>query len=451
MPEFKPDVDALLRRRRIEKPQEEFLLPAPDPDSLPERLDALQDSTDPVEEHLRDLYQEALEVQNLLDLILETAEPLEFPLTEEEQFLVGKPTLTTQDYLDNLRSEDARGEHIRRRFEDSLLGSQGCGLNVHWPVLGAFDLAYLRDSLLAAASLVEGQIHQGMQLQAQKDLKDPTKPDPPTWGQRFMQSHLPRVNTALIDHSRAYRDGYYRALATLYLDARGALLRCFFNPVLGESVEKLREALTELLKLLQLVQKMLCMTQLFHLLSRYHEVQDALLGLLKQMVLQQVIHTMATLLNEAVQEVVQPLLSKFLGGINGHGSFTECLQDEVSLTLGRLISVGAGTLTGYYSELVADLLRDLEQKNTARLQKLQVLQDYSSTGRYIQHLEQAILLVQTLLANLSTAEVVGQRLLDFLGSPLAPPQSRLATRLATDAVAAGAIQAHLAELTQKTR
>src|SRR5581483_1213449 len=94
--------DALTRRREIEKPQEEFLLPPPraielDPAPAP---DGAAPATLPT--LIEELYEEAGRVQELHDLVIQSAEPVEVTVPSDEPSLLGD-RITTQQYLESLR------------------------------------------------------------------------------------------------------------------------------------------------------------------------------------------------------------------------------------------------------------------------------------------------------------------------------------------------------------
>lgn len=409
-----PNVEGLLRRPVIRQPQEEFTLPPP-PAPTPPNEPPLP--VTPETDFIPLLQEEAAELQEILEIIEANAPDVSVAVPEEEQALLGRTVISAQDYLGSLR--DPQQAPLRSRFEQGVLGNV-CGPNQAWPLLTAFDLTYLRDSLLATVSVVEGQIYR-------ETVNNPKNPSTSgiAWGRDWLNSHAPKLAVQQVQQSRRYRDAFWAAVQTSELDMRSNLLRCLFEPSIYSQIGELRENLAKLVVLLRQVREFFCLMQLMELAANFHQLQGALLQVLKTLVLQQALQVLSTLFSSVISRVVTPVLEGFSGSLGGNHSPLACMGDAVSEEIADLVSIGSTSIIGYYQSLVADLLREEREKADLMVKKVGVLGTYSKLGRYMQHLEQGILLIEGLQQTLLSPLLVQQQLEAFLNRQVEPATDRL--------------------------
>ncbi len=396
-----PDIDRLLRRPRVGKPHEEFVLPPPPAEPTPQTV---APSITP-EAVLRD---EADHVQELLDLIIQHAEDVSVPVPPELQGLLG-PVVTTRDYLGNLTTRGGKAHRLREHFEQHAL--PGCGLGTVFPVFLAPGLQYFLDTLLSAANVTQGILVTGSV--GTSGL--------PHWGQDVSQA-LGGYHQALLSDSRSFRGAAARAVFSMQTDLRSQLLRCLFQPSVDSPLEEVRSALQQLQQVLQLLRTLLCYAQFLQLM-KLQNARGLFKSLLEEQVLNQLLQLVAVLVNQAKLQVAAPVLDLLTEGEGGCDPL-DLVGDAVGGAVITAIGEASAWLTGYYNKLAADLLRKLHKQNRVLLEGVGLLTRQSMIGRWIQHLDQAILLVNQLLAATDAGAIQGT-LSSFLNRALPAPNSRL--------------------------
>jgi hypothetical protein len=403
-----PDVEKLLRKPRIEKPQQEFEIPAPPEDTNPRAILPLAE-VDP-QSIVEGLQQEADRVQELLDLLIETAEDVEIPVDPELQPLLGAK-VTTKDYLTALKGRSPRDRHVRSYFERNAI--PGCGLNLIYPIFAAPDLAHMRDLLVSAANVVEGKI--------QQSSIDRTRP---SWGEDAAKA-LYEPNYLLVQHAREYRGHVAKATFSLYRDMRSGIMSAYFEPALRSPLEELKGALEKLIPLLSTLRAALCHAQLAYLLQ--HKVmRQELVNALEEIAIQQVSNTLIVVVQQMTNAVTLPVL-QFLRGEDGFKPLAFA-GDAVSKEILDVVQEGSSWLIAHREKLVIDILRKLKKQRAARNARIAVLAQQAMIGRWIQHLDQAIFLCEN-LRNLSTSSLAYDRMREFLFKPLDAPASRTLKKL----------------------
>jgi hypothetical protein len=409
---FNPDLDALLRSVEITKPQEEFELSPPRIELADENIPVEQSPLEPLPTLGERLAAEAASLQEFHDLIVETAEPAIFPVPDEEKYLLGD-RITTDDYLQSIGSDDHKARRMRNLFEQSLLG--GCGSHPGWPIVALPDLAQLRDTLLGAADLVEGRLLAATPIASTVHTAAITG------------SHVAVVHDELIQSARSYRAMLARSILAGRNGLGDQFLRQLTLPVLSSGLAELRPLLKKLRSVLQLFRAVLCKAQLFRLLN-YSQLRDALLAVLVEAIVRQLLDALVAALSEVQQKLVAPVLDLFENGFAG-SPFLQIVGDEIGRQFGSVVGATLVGLTRQYTDLAADLIRAVQKERDLRLAKLQILGERNVVGRWIQHLDQGISVIDRALLDASLAEGAVRRLSDQLLKPLAHPVSRVYARV----------------------
>jgi hypothetical protein len=409
---FRPDLDPLLRPVEIRKPQEEFELPPPRIETASENLPVEQAPLAPVPTLGARLAAEAASLQEFHALIVESVDPAIFPVPDEEKYLLGD-RITTDDYVQSVGSDDHKARRTRDLFEQSLLA--GCGTHPAWPVVALPDLAQLRDTLLGAADLVEGRLLQATPIASTVHTAAITG------------SHVAVVHDELIRSAQSYRAGLARSILGGRNGLGNQIFRQLTLPVLSSGLTELRPLLKKLRSVFQLFRAVLCKAQLARFLS-YTQLRDALLAVLVEAIVRQLLDTLVAALSEAQQKLVAPVLDLFERGFAGN-PFLEIVGDEIGRQFGSVVGATLVGLTRQYTDLAADLIRAVRKESDLRLAKLQILGERNVIGRWIEHLDQGISVIDRALLDASLADDAVRRLSDQLLKPLAPPASRVYARV----------------------
>ena len=407
---FAPQVEALLRRPEIKKPQEEFLLPSPPPE---EPTTAVEGDTGLSPDIVADLRDEAALVDELLGWVLETTDEHSFPIPEEEQAELGS-TVTTRDYLSSLGDCGGRGRRVRDRFERGLL--TGCGVGYSWPLLIAPDLFDIREGLLAVAGAAEERLQRGAQggestfARAEEATRELT---------------YSRAGQSLYHHaaySKSYREKVARVVLSMRQELEEGVLRGLIAKSFRGGVESLREDLEKLLGILKLLRGLLCHAQLIWAL-RFFDARDALQSFLIDSLVRQAAFAMAEVLEKALAMMILPGIELFTGDLG------DILGDRPGNYLGSVAHATLHSVIEQYHSVIDDILRGLAKESELRGDKLERLGERSTIGRWGAQIDLAVHLIESLLRSPSLTTAAIQRLAEEAARPLDAPASRLYDRL----------------------
>jgi hypothetical protein len=417
---FRPDVEELIRKRTVVKPEEEFVLPPlpPDPpvDPQTQRTSYAAEVEEPT--LFEQLVQEAEEVEELLRIIEDTAEEVSVPVSlEEEQLLVGE-RITARDYLETFRGAGNQHDMLRRdRFERGILSTPG--EDRHWSILAYPDLVGIREELLLAARTFEG-----------RELVEQGFANPATSGklqQELARSQLAEIARATIDASRNQRSLFVQATNTFRAQLPNALLQHLISPLVGKNLEKSRQNLLDLLQALTLFRSLLSHAQLLRTF-RYFHFRQHLFSLVEQKALEHLSQAALAILHRVNSELVRPVLGVLERSINGT-PLLELLTDTGSQVVVGAMTDALDDLTGRFNDLAAELLQGVEERRSKRLEKLQQLGERSTVGRWIAHLDRAIGIVRAALNTSQITSSLAQGLSEQIMARLDPAPTRLAKRL----------------------
>ena len=421
---FGPDVEKIIKRPKIEKPQEEFLLPTPagDPEQPVRETPSVEEITQDDLTLAEALYNEAGNLQELIDIVIETAEPFSVQVPTSDQRLLGD-TITTDDYINSIGSDSPRAHKTRQRFEWELLG--GCGSNTGWSILALPDMNNLKHRLVNAALVVEGKM-----LVATTDRNAPSGAIKPNWTQEASESHLKGVSQSLIDSSTTYRLKFAQSLYTFNSDFRSKLITQMVSPLLSRDIRRARETLKDLLDILQKIRSVLCHAQLF-LAFEYFSVRDALLSLIKQEIIETGLSMVIVLLSKIMEQLTKPIINFFDDVERGGNLFEQVAGDAASEAILGVIGSTVSSLIRQYNDFAADVIRAVEQESDTRLQKLQALGERNVVGKWIQHLDKAILQIQRALETQVVSREIATQLVDQILVPPTAKKPKVAERVQT--------------------
>jgi hypothetical protein len=417
---FEPNVEKLIKPIRIEKPQEEFLLPGSSPQEQTELPAPILRETplEPVATMLQELTSEAGRVQDLMDLLVETTPDIEVSIPEEDHALLGAQTVTTKEYVASAGDNSPDAVRKRHHFEWGLL--QGCGAtsSPHWPILGLPDLHSIQGDLMDAASVVEGAIFQQTPVQP-KSL--------PEWQADAGASHLAAVNQSLIDGSKSYRMKLAQSTFTMRVNAT-ELLAGMMQPMLDAEAKKMRPVILELMNAMKVLRNLLCHAGLLRALE-YRSVRDALLAALEGVLLKQLLSALLVILGKAENTLIRPVLNLFEHDL-GNGSLIDRLGDKAAREIAAVAGSTMLSLKRRYNDQAADLIRSIEAKNQQRLLKLHVLGERNLINRWVEHLDTGILILRRALSqNTTLSRTLARSAAKQILQRLEPPPHPLLARL----------------------
>jgi hypothetical protein len=413
--------EQLLKRPRVEKPNEEFELPPPEPVVRPDIPEVGSETPAALPNLIEELYDEAARMQELYQLVVETAEPVEVPVPVQDQPLLGQ-VITSADYIHHLKDRSPKGKRLRQTFEDGILQQSGCGVSPHWPLLTSGRMLSFQDGLIGAAQALEGGLLAGVEQDIAQDAarKRAEAPSDPS----------AQINRALIDQSRIYRSKFAQTLGTFATDLSGDVFRCLFAPANLHALTEIRPMLTEIRSTLYLLKQWLCTAMLLRLFE-YQKVRDALQTLLDQMLFEMFLQALSLLVERAQSAVIDPLLSKLTGPVMT--SHPECdllamVGSRAARTLSETIYGSIWSVTNYYNEILSDILRESQNRTRGALDELQVLGERNSIGRWILHLEEAIQMCDQILNSVGSLDRAQEILNRFVRRSLPSTNSALYTR-----------------------
>src|SRR5581483_3500592 len=290
MAEFQPDVDALLQRFTIQKPNETFEVGpvAPDPQSSPSPLgkSAFTVPDQPQSQRLQD---EAAKVQDIIDILKDTAPQIAVPVPPEEQPFLGT-SITSNDYIASLENSDDLAQRKQQHFEAGVLSQQGD--NPNWPILMLKDLVGTRNSLLSARDLSQGA------LLTAPVLGTVASNGVESWKSSLMQSDLSSVYDQAIQSSGKLRFKVAQTVFTLNASLQGSLVESLLTSTIDPQIEKIKPNISSLLDFLTKVRSLFTYSQL--LLSREHvRSGQELLNALESEVIQKILNVLVVKLSDA--------------------------------------------------------------------------------------------------------------------------------------------------------
>jgi hypothetical protein len=396
---LRPDVEALLKRPRIEKPEEEFLLPGP----LPEPGTASESLPPPqVAERLPvadQIVQEAAQLSLWLDLITRFAPPVTVPVPPEHQAALGA-TVSTAQYLasvaDPAPDPPARAAQSvqQQLFETAVLTHPG-GHDM-WLPLVVRDLTEMRDELMTTVTGVEAAFQQANQAPSALPVSGA---DP----------HLDAVHQTLLEQSQLYRAHLFNTTLSFRQGLVETTAGKLLAPLLEAPLDRLRPVAQDLIRELTTVRAMLSHAQL--LLSLEHfRLRDSLFGLLKEQLLEKLLQMAVGMLGRAQSTLVRPVLATLERLEPAAHSLAGSVENQAGEALGRMLSHTMLALEQQYLDLAADLVRSLQKKGGLRLQKLQTLGERTTVGQWVGHLDQMITELRHFLAQPAMARTAADSL-----------------------------------------
>lgn len=412
MSAFKPDVESLLQRFKIDKPNEtfEFGPVAPDPTEIP----TAQNKTDflvPQQPLLVRLEDEASKVQDIIDIINDTASQISVPVPQEHVPFIGT-TVTTKDYLGSLETtseQDPNRLQKQQHFEWGVLTSAGD--TAHWPTLLAPDLIDIRNSLLSARDTVAGTILSGT----------PNSSGGNNWSTSVMNSDLTQVHESLIQTSQKYRFKAAQTVFTYGSSLDSQFLNSTLVPALQREASQIRPVLIEIISFLTNLRNILAAQTQLLLAFEFVRAREALLNVLESSIISNLTNILVVKLSNIVSSIANPILNTLQTGIKHSGSLIDKATDEVSR---QLISIVGGTIQAMvlqYKMTAADLIRENNNKSNIQLSKLQSLGERSTVGRWITHLDQIITTLQKAVSNPNLSlQVVSRSVVDATNAPITP-------------------------------
>lgn len=418
---FRPDIQDLIRKRIIRKPEEEFQLPPPPPeppvDLAPQpsstRLESEDEGT-----LLDEILGEMASIQELLDAIEANAEPITLPIPGDgEQAILGKATLSSQDYLDTWkRGEDIRSNRIRERFESVVL--DGCGPGMGWTVLAYGDLFSIRDDLALFARAVDGK-----ELREKKILS----PGTGTWSKEVERSALGSAAREQIKSSREYRGLFARTVNTRRAPLENALVNSLLQPLFSGEIERKRKQIREIIDDLRVLRGVLCHAQ-FLRASRFFHHRQFLTSLIERRVIESLVHAAVAVLNRALQTLVRPAL-RLLDRLaeEEDSPLSENTSRIIALTIGEVCQ----DVSERYLTLGADIVSQVREKNRQQLGKLQQLGERNMLGSWIGQIDRVIRELEAILSGKRLSTYLDAHRLRELTQKQGKQQDGLETWLAT--------------------
>lgn len=423
--------DDLIKKPSIKRPIEEYILPAPldEPTPTPTTTKSEEFRSLTPEETLFD---EAARVDELISIIISTAENITLPVPSVEQDILGV-SVSTKDYINALDNNDPISRRKKDFFEKNLLPKTSCGFNlVAWPILALPDLFNIRDRLVSTMNVYTGNTASSMGLASEINLYDTGPSGSAKWMEFSKKSGLSDVATKLAQYSQDLRIRVAGAVFTMDTDIRSSLFTCLFEPLVNSTAEQLtksindtRKQLNTMVEVIETMRNALCVAQIIRMME-YQDYREAFLALVKTLVMEELLQTLNILLYRSRALMIEPIMGLFESGFPGHEvGLAECLKDEIAETVGSAILQACYTLQSYYNNLTSDLIRSSNSEYLTSAKKIQTLHEQSAIGRWIRHLDEAILFIKYYL---NRTELFGQLTSagrEFINQALPPENSKL--------------------------
>jgi hypothetical protein len=409
---FTPDVDGLLKRFDIEKPNEQFEFGpvAPDPVSSPDPLNKTEFEV-PVLPIVTRLEQEATKVQDILDILSSTADELSVPVPLEEIGFIGQ-SVTTRDYLKSLEASDTEDPFRQRKqqaYEWGVMSTYGD--NPHWPVLMTSDLIDIRNTLLNSRDMIEGRLLADQEVRAADGGN--------AWKGSVLNSDLIHVHESMILASEQVRFKVAQTVFTMNFSLKGAMLDHLLSLALDPQIERLRPNLVKIDSFLRQIRSLLTHSQML-LAFEYQRTRQSILNIVETAIVDRLIQILVVKLSGVMDSLVNPVIHSLENGL-GNGPITQILTDDVSH---QLVSVVGGTIeaiVSQYKGVAADLLRQHTKKTNLQLDKLQSLGERNVVGRWILHIDQVTTVIEKALTDLNLTRQLSAELIQRAISPPAAP------------------------------
>jgi hypothetical protein len=409
---FTPDVEELLKRFNIEKPNEQFEFGpvTPTPESSPDPLNKVEFDV-PLLPLVTRLEDEATKVQDILDIISDTADELSVPVAAEEAGFLGQ-SITTRDYLKSFEATDEQDPLRHRKqqtFEQGVLGVYGD--NPHWPVLMAGDLLDVRNTLLSARDMIEGKLLGDQEVTAASGGN--------AWRGRVLNSDLIHVHEQMILASEQVRFKVAQSVFTMNLSFNCGMLDHIMALGLTSQVEKIRPNLVKINSLLKNLRSIFVHSQLL-LTGEFTRSRQAVLNIVESAILDRLINILVVKLSSTIDGLVNPVLDALEHGI-GNGAITEILTDETSHQIASVLGGTIQAIVGQYKGVAADLIRQHSRKTKHQLDNLQFLGERNIVGRWIVHIDQVTTTIERVLTDLNLTQTLASEVIARALKPPSPP------------------------------
>lgn len=416
---FNPNVEEVLKRFTITKPNEQFEVGpvAPDPTSAPDPLDKSEfDTPDlPIVNRLED---EAARVQEILDIITSSVDEITVPVPLEDAPFIGA-TVSTKDYLAALESNDSadplRGRKIEH-FEWGVLTTYGD--NPHWPVLMSSDLIDIRNTLLNASDMIEGRLLSDSQTAGASGSNQ--------WKTDLLNSDLIHVHESIILASAQVRFKVAQSVFTLKTSFTGGDVDRLLGLAIDPVVENIRPNIISLISWLKTTRCLLTHGQLIVALE-YIRSRDAVLNIIETAIIDRLLNIVVVKLSNSIAQLVNPMLDALENGI-GQGPLQDILTDDIGTQLVNVIGGVTNAIVSQYKNMAADLLREHNKKTHMQLDKLQFLGERNTIGRWITHIDQMITILQRLLSDFNLSREIAANAINNAIKPPPPPNLTLLQR-----------------------
>lgn len=409
---FTPDVEKLLKRFEITKPVEQFEVGPvpPNPDIVPEPLNKTDFDTPTLPLVVR-LEDEATKVQDILDIINDTAEEISVPVPPEESGFLGQ-TITTKDYIRSLEAtdeEDPLRLKKQQTFEHGVLSNYG--YDPHWTLLMSSDLIDIRNTLLSSKDMIEGRLLADQEIAAASGGNK--------WKDSVLNSDLIHVHEQMILASEQVRFKVAQTVFTLNISLPASDLDSLLSLAVDPAVAAIKPALNEILSFLRNARSILIHSQLL-LAFEYKRTREAIINIIESAIIDRMLNILVVKLSDLVNQVASPVLDS-MENIFGNGPIEKILNKEVSQ---QFVSVLGGTIQAIvlqYKGIAADILREHSQKTGMQLGKLQALGERNIVGRWVVHIDQVITIVEKALNEVNLSKELAAQVIKRAVHPPSPP------------------------------
>ena len=384
MPQFVPDVDSLLKRRIITKPQETFEV-GPVPPNPVESVPTTPKTefSIPQQPISKRLETEAAKVQDIINILIDTSSEVSVPVPEEDQPFIGA-TISTTDYLKSLEAtddEDPLKHKKQSAYEWGVVNDTGD--TPHWPILVIPDLIDIRNSLLSSRDTIEG-----------KTTGTSTVVNTETWSSDVTDSDLRHVYENSIHNSSVHRFRLAQAIYTFNANLNGGLIDHILDQVLQKEVAEVRKTLQDIIGFLNTARSLLTHSQLI-LSFEFQRSRGSVLNSIENSIISQLTHILVTKLSKTVDGLVSPLFNTLENGL-GSGSLLDHLPDDVSRQFVSMLAGTSQAIVGQYKKTAADLLRSSNNKHSGQLDNLQYLGERNVASRWIKQIDHMVSVLKKL-------------------------------------------------------
>lgn len=422
------DLSEIIEKFSIELPNEEF---APEPFNDELVSVPIPDPPVPLISLSEQIIQELDHLQELIELIEDTADDFTATIPPELEFL--SSTLNTAQYLEIKRSRNNASRPLVNQFDRSLIS--GCGLPNAWPVLTLDPLRALQDSLTQTLQVIQGQLYQPT-LDSNPYRNYPsgrsstTNNSIPSDWEVTATKYLNQLAITQISTSTQYRGKFAITVASMGSSLSNGLLEYFFKPALQSDLNDIVSALHKVRDILVKVRQMLCVGMALQAL-RLLAVRDAFQRILRAIIQQAIVSQLAVLFNKTLDTVVNSLLSTFESHSDDKQDIGDLVGDVVAEQLSFFLADAVQNVTGYSNRLVASVIRQSQEQSRKALSELSLLEHRVRVSRWIQHMDQGIILCNTLISGIESGNLLRGAINQFISSSIVEPSSKLYQRMKT--------------------